>query len=1498
MSKHSTANAPIAVIGMACRLPGADSLEDFWPLIRDGRSMVQPLPESRFNRELFYQREKGVLGKSYTDLGCLIDYESMPELPGVFAATPEVAYRTLATVAYEACQQARWPVDRLSQQNGGVYLGHTRSSGLSGDISFANYLEQTASQLSELEEFKDLTGSLNTRILKDLVTETRRDYPCRDSDGGPELGASVPAFLIGAGLRLNGPAMSFNSACASSLNALAQAVRALQRGQIDVAVAGGASHFHSDTLVLFSQAQSLSATGTRPFDEDADGLVVGEGYIVLILKTLRKALSDGDPIQAVIRSVGISADGKGKSLWAPRAEGQVAAVRRAYERGLEMQRLQYVEAHATSTQLGDATEIAALNEALGPALLDKIPLGSVKGNIGHTLEVAGIAGLLKTILCLQQQTIPPVANLRTPNSEISWGEIPFYAPTVAQSWEAPDDGGPRRAGVNSFGIGGLNAHVVVDEYTRTASRSFAMPRSDHAQGVPEGPGKNHAEQGVAVVGMGAVLPGALTMAAFADLLSNGEDAKGEIPLHCWDANIYFDPEEPVVWRSQSKVGGVIEEFSYDWRRHKIPPKQIAHASPLQFMVLDAVDQAFQHAGYDHRELKRDRIGVLVGNCFGGQFAIKLMMGLRLPEIHQRLRSLVGKYRLSPQAFDRVWERCREQLLQMNPALLDQTGSYTASVLASRITKSFDLMGGAVSVDAGHVSAGAAIDCSVDLILSGDCEMMVCVAGQEDLSPSQYEGWGLRGKLSVGRPGVPFTNSANGSVPGDGCGVLLLKNLSQSQQDGDLILGIIRGVGAGRTKTVRTASALASDRALRESDLKSADVGYVEVSGCGVVETDENIIQGVDEVYGKGRQTPLLLGSLASQVGHLTGAAGMAAACKVIHALDARAAPATVGEGVETDCVKKTGYMKHVASERELLSSNADGRLAASVHCCDERGAVYHILIERGEKVEQKHRRASDPMRHSDNGASLDVEGVLHFDATQRRKGRLRKSAERQAVVPNIPEQPTAVEEELPRPPARVQNENLAGTENRRAVPESDELERFLLIFVVEETGYPVEMVDLDADLEADLGIDSIKKAQMLGELRDAFGLEIEASDELSLDDFSTLRHILEFVVETLHPSTTTVDGPVVEMVREERPVAAAQAIASEPTLPMAARGGNVLNAEEVEAFMIDFIVEETGYPPEMVELEADLEADLGIDSIKKAQMLGETRDHFQIDMQVNEDLSLDDFPTLKHIVSFVVTETSADRSPLDRTPAERLTEGTLADGTLADGQVSREIDAAVVALPDDGDEKQLNSGELLDFMMRFVVAETGYPEEMVEADADLEADLGIDSIKKAQMLAELRDQYALEIEVQEDISLDDFPTLRHIVDFVVEAAATGTPLPGEQVTSSLQETNASEPLLEREGRAERNAVSASALADFMLGFVIEETGYPPEMVEMGADLEADLGIDSIKKAQMLGELRDEFQLDLVPSEDLSLDDFPTLQHILDYVVATMEQAEYQDNATN
>ncbi len=1324
---------PVAVIGLSCRLPGAPSPEAFWKLVRSGQHAIAPLSKERLNQSLHFDPRKGQLGKTYTKLGATISYDAVWELQRrvpALADCKEPTFLLLCAVALEAWEHAglHSPSNGV-YANTGVYLGHTRSSGCTSDRTFHHLAPEMTQILSRSTEFRQAVGSSAEARAEAILAAVRSKYAEARQQRTPPNTAHQAAWRVARCLGVDGPTMSFNAACASSMQALVQGVRALQLGAIEMAIVGGATYLHSETLRVFSQAQSVSATGSRPLDAEADGLVVGEGCVLFVLKRLDQALADGNPIQAVLGGMGISSDGKGKSLWAPRAEGQIEAIRRAYRGGPGLSSIGYLEAHATSTQLGDATEINALTDMWSPpqhtsqpGRSEKIPLGSVKANIGHTLETAGAAGLLKMILAMQHGEIPPIASLQTPNTKIDWRSSPFYAPKELTPWAEPADGQPRRGAVNSFGIGGLNVHLVVEEFSHTHQAK---------QPTVVRPGYQVPPEPIAVIGRGCILPGAGNLAELVDLMQSQRDPKlGQVPAERWSPNLY--PTSPQG--RHLSAGGYVTDFEYDWRRHRVPPKQVATANPLQFMILDAVEQAFVEAGYGEREFNRQRTGVVVGALFGGDFSYQLQLGLRLPEFQERVREQLAEQGVTPIEIDAVCKSFETSFLEEMPALTDETGSFSSSSLASRITKTFNLMGGAAAVEAGMSSSLAALECCCHQLVAGDAEMMICVGGQRDMSPVKYRDWAESSMLASSSPRSPFDSQSDGCLPGEGSVALLLKRLSDAERDGDPIVGTIMGIGAatvGESQHLARTARTAALRALDHESVRPETVGSVELSGTGRSILDEQVFMGLREVLeGFGRKHPAWLGSIVPQVGHLSGASGLASLLRATVELERREAFPNVGLNTpRTQLARQSSALSAKSQPVSLQAFDSAGRCFAGVHSGSVNDVHYHVVLQRGAPIEMK----------------TPGFQIVHFDATMRRKKRLQfehsKSAPRNQIARPVP----------------VANENLEPSPE--ATLGEQELAEFLVNFVVEQTGYPPEMVELDADLEADLGIDSIKKAQLFGELREYFDLQVD--EQLSLDDFPTLEHVRDFISGSDEADLSS--DVTSASTRSDLPTtlaSPAQLNGHAHEIESLPPGNSLLSEDELANFLVNFVVEQTGYPPEMVELDADLEADLGIDSIKKAQLFGELREYF--DVEINEQLSLDDFPTLEHVSKFLQHGQVASTLAEGFSGSTRMT--TQSDGGT--NASSKPVEFLSPILP--SSTTALSQAEMADFLVNFVVEQTGYPPEMVELDADLEADLGIDSIKKAQMFGELREYF--DVEINEQLSLDEFPDLQHVLQYLAENA--------------------------------------------------------------------------------------------------------------------------------
>ncbi|MEQ8848871.1 beta-ketoacyl synthase N-terminal-like domain-containing protein [Botrimarina sp.] len=1334
----ATQQSPIAVVGMACRLPGARDTDEFWRLLLAGGSAIGPVPPDRLDRGLYYDPRKGVAGKTYADVAALVDYTQDLTPDGMFSAREiasyDAAHVAFCRVAAEALADAGLPGGPAGRT--GVYVGHATGSGVAGRYSYRLHCVQAIDLLRRVDGFAALPAETQQRVVDSTVERLRSSLPQRTAANNPRLEPNLAARLVAEKFGLDGPAMVFNSACASSLQALAHGVKALSLGRIDTAVVGGASCFNSDTLVLFSAAQSLSAVGSHPFTEGADGLVVGEGYVAFVLKTLHAAEAAGDRVLAVLTGVGVSSDGRGRSLWAPRGEGQIEAIRRALPDSRSIAELQYVEAHATSTNLGDKTELESLSRVLGDCLPAgvKVPVGGVKRNVGHTLEVAGAAGLLKTILAMHHRTVPPAYDGTRPlTGEVDWQAMPLYVNDTPIAWPTRNADGPLRAAVNAFGIGGLNVCVALESH-HPRSQPAAAPQP--AKPVP-----------IAIIGAGAVLPGANDCPSARALLQSGRSACGPYdggPNHRgkWRPGLFDNPalaaESSVPLPAAARVAG----WEYDWRKHKIPPKQLAQASPLQFMMLDAVDQALEQAGVAGCDgFDRRRVGVLVGTEFGGDFATQLLMGLRRPLAARAIREELAAAGLGDALAEELVQAWGAALLDYFPALVDESGSFTASALASRITKSFDLMGGGVAIDASTHGAFAALEAAVDTLSTGDCDTILCVAGEQGLVPERYQITALNGGLAPSadraRPHAPH---AAGIVPGEGCVALVLKRLDDARSAGDRVLGIVESVGAARSATRGAAVRAAAERSLRAIEASAAPAA-IESVGAGVEARDAEESEALRDAIGS--QLPIV--SATGQFGYLGSGSGLVSVLAALFALEDQSLPE--GDGS--------------IDRRQLSTTDPSGRLRMLVSGATTENACYTVVLQRGTPVTPQTPPATAQPTQTWETESLPSGAVL-FDATIRRREKMRAASAgtpptAQPVAPEPPAAPPAPPAPAHSPTPPQQPAPTATDAPSGAGLSGEEIETFLINFVVEQTGYPPEIVDLDADLEADLGIDSIKKAQLFGELGEYF--DVQASADLSLDDFPSLRTVRDYLLANANGAAPATNSPAptsqpaappapapapTSSTAPASPPASAQQQSAPPTSDQPSGGG--LSGEEIETFLINFVVEQTGYPPEIVDLDADLEADLGIDSIKKAQLFGELGEYF--DVQASADLSLDDFPSLRTVRDYLLAnatgatpDTNSAASPQPPAPAPVPAPGAPA----ARGGSS---EAAVI---------------------EFVMHQTGYPREVIDLDGDFDIDLGLDERKVSDMLDELGRRYGAP-----GLASQRFANLREVVERLDAAQPAGS----------------------------------------------------------------------------------------------------------------------------
>ena len=957
---------PFAVTGMACYLPGADNLEKYWKLLRQGQSAIVRVPDERLHYDLYFDPQKGKKGKTYMDQAGLVDYPAFNScrcpFPIDVAGHLESGHLLMCETAAAACRQANMDPFNLSCRRTGVYVGNNQSGDLASELAYSVLAGEAGRYLLDMPEFQDLTGERGRRLVEETVRDVRRSLP-RYADGGlPSVAYHLTAAAVSRSLGLDGPAMVFDAACSSSLQALAVASRDLALGNTEMAIVGGASFFRVDSLMIFSAARSGSAKGSCPFCDSADGLIPAEGYVALTLKTLERALADGDPIQAVIHGIGVSSDGKGKSLWAPSSDGQYEAIVRSYESPERMGRLAYLEAHATSTAVGDLTELNALTAAFDGKFADgrKRPIGGVKANIGHALEAAGLAGLIKAVMVLQHDEVPPQINCEPFNTKVNWEKLPFYVPRKAEPLPPSVDGSPRMAGVNSFGIGGLNVHVALEEAPKRStavSVSMTGARSDAETARPAKALTDAAREPIAVIGFGAVLPGVRTLQDFGEVVFSGKNVFSDVTDDRWNASAEINPDAPDSFHALSGRGGFITDFVYDWRRHKIPPKQIACADPLQFMMLDAADAALSDAGYDRRPLDRMRTGVLVGSSFDTDFSLALSMGFRHSHFQHALKETLHRHGFCDEAKnDAVCDAYFKTLCERMTAIMDETGSFTPSSLSSRITKTYNLVGGAVTAEAGDVGALAVLSEAMNILRLRENDMMIVAAGSRMMGLPTFIRMGLAGRLSPDGavPSVLDENSGK-TVPGEGAGVFILKRLSDALADGDPIRCVLHGIGAAgvapsaevgqKTEAFRNAVG----RAWRQTNALREAVRLVELSGASGAVVEAELSALAAEYPSDG---PMALGEAQTQFGDLFAASGALSLLKARLELAENRLPKLLGFRRPNQQLKTTLEAFHLptaaeslnAEEKPAASSFASSSFAA-VSSWDPCGFFYHAVLE-------------------------------------------------------------------------------------------------------------------------------------------------------------------------------------------------------------------------------------------------------------------------------------------------------------------------------------------------------------------------------------------------------------------------------------------------------------------------------------------------------------------------------------------------------------------------
>jgi len=459
-------NKSIAIIGISGMFSGAGCVKTYWENILNKVDNIQEAPDNWVGNcfdpnstefDKIYTKKVGLLGE-------LAEFNPLEfGIPPTSIPATEPDHFLALKMARDALFDAGYESKPFNREKTGVILGRgaTPNRGSVTGVQHTVIVDQTLELLSQL------LPQLDAETLNNIRVELKSSLPPLPKEALPGLVSNVAVGRIANRLDLRGPSYMVDAACSSSLIAVELAMKELRSGNCELMLAGGVQGSMPPLIyMLFCQLNALSRSNIRPFDAAANGTLLAEGAGFLVLKPVEKAREDGDRIYAVLKEVGLSSDGKALGLLAPRLEGEMMALQRAYTTAnISPDTVSLIEAHGTGIPLGDKTEINALTEVFGERK-GKVPpcaLGSVKSMIGHAIPAAGIASLIKITLALYHKILPPTL-CDTVNPELEIEKTPFYINNITRPWIHGSLEHPRRSGVNAFGFGGINAHAILEEY--------------------------------------------------------------------------------------------------------------------------------------------------------------------------------------------------------------------------------------------------------------------------------------------------------------------------------------------------------------------------------------------------------------------------------------------------------------------------------------------------------------------------------------------------------------------------------------------------------------------------------------------------------------------------------------------------------------------------------------------------------------------------------------------------------------------------------------------------------------------------------------------------------------------------------------------------------------------------------------------------------------------------------------------------------------------------
>jgi len=775
----------IAVVGLGCTLPHADTPDELWANIIDKRYSIAPMPESRMDRELYYDTNRKAEDKTYTDLAGHVDHfvfdsERFGYGEGKDKRLSRSQKMVLAT-AYKAVESAGLldENDHMiceDPRRTAVIIATCLSNELGNDLQLKYWYPELLSMLEKAPAFTALTEDEKENVRQALLEGMEGENKGYDPVHGILL--NIEASRVARHLGVRGTNYIVDAACASSITAIEEACGELLEGSHDQVVVGGVNtHLAPESFIGFAKMGTLSAKGSFPFDGRADGFILGEGSVVYVLKRMKDALRDNNKIYGVINAIGSSSDGKGKAIAAPNPKGQILSLERCFKSirpEIKPEDIGFIEAHGTSTIVGDQVELTTLD-----TMYNKSGAGvsSIKSQIGHLLGCAGAAGMLKALLAVTKGILPPNGGFEKLSDKHDLSNSSMYIVKDAQEW-APEEGNTRKAGVSSYGFGGINYHAVVEEMTDGYLPLNRDIFSDTAY--------DFNDDRIVVAGLGVFLPGAKNTDEFWEKLTTGEKQLSRIPADRFDNDLYAAQGKKSFYYLPKVKAGLVTDHKFNNLKYRMPPKMVESIERGQIFGLEAASEALASCGLLDVEGAAARTGVILGTI-AGERQSRNIIRVRKNYIGRLIENCGGLDKETGKTLARALvNTIRETVPENNE---DTTPGLLSNIISGRIANFFGLNGANYVVDASCASSTIALRNGIRHLKRKDLDFVLAGGVDCNLYPAVLMAFKRLGLLSEGDCNF-FDSRADGYVMGEGAAVHVVTTLKQARKAGMEIYGEI------------------------------------------------------------------------------------------------------------------------------------------------------------------------------------------------------------------------------------------------------------------------------------------------------------------------------------------------------------------------------------------------------------------------------------------------------------------------------------------------------------------------------------------------------------------------------------------------------------------------------------------------------------------------------------------------------------------------------------